>query len=628
MIPESGRGGLTAPQAAHEAAEHMSDFDTDVVVVGTGPMGATAALALATYGVRVHAVSRWNWVANTPRAHITNQRAVEVLRDLGVQEEAEKHATPWELMGEILFATSLAGEEVARLRAWGTGDERQSDYLAGSPCPMMDIPQPYLEPILVANAAARGASFAFNTEYLSFEQDDEGVTVHLEDRLSGRRSSLRAKYLVGGDGARSAIVEQLGLPLEGQLARAATAYVLFRADLSRYAEHRPSMLYWLLTPTATFGEIGMGLLRAIRPWHTWIAGWGFDMAGGEPDFAEEAVTDKIRTFIGDPDVEIDIEGASTWYVNQAYATRLSAGRVFCGGDAVHRHPPSNGLGSNTSIQDAYNLAWKLAYVVHGHADPSLLDSYSLERAPVGQQVVARANRSRIEFAPLNECFRTAGEADPVAAGLARLRDPGPEGVAIREALAEAVRLKHYEFNAHGVELNQRYASGAVLPDTTAGEETWERDPELYLQATTRPGARIPHAWLVDEHGHRVSTLDLVGKGRFTLVVGLSGQAWVRAARRLDLPFLRTVVVGAKGSEDPYCAWARVRETHEAGALLVRPDGFVAWRQSAAVWSEDDATAQLGAALSAVLGRPDLSASRPARSPACQGTGSRWDPVRP
>ena len=126
----------------------MTDLDTDVLVVGTGPTGSAAALALATYGVRVHTVTRWNWLANTPRAHITNQRAVEVLRDLGVEDEAAKYATPWELMGDTLFATSLAGDEIARLRTWGTGDERIGDYLQGSPCPLLDIPQPYLEPVL------------------------------------------------------------------------------------------------------------------------------------------------------------------------------------------------------------------------------------------------------------------------------------------------------------------------------------------------------------------------------------------------------------------------------------------------------------------------------------------------
>jgi len=578
----------------------VTDYDTDVLIVGAGPTGATAALALATYGVRTCAVSRWNWVANTPRAHITNQRTLEVLRDLGVEAEATRHGTPWELIGDMVFATSLGGEEIARLRSWGTGDDRIGDYIAGSPCPLLDIPQPYLEPVLVNNAAARGARFAFNTEYLRHTQDDTGVTVHLREVATDREYTMRARYLIGADGGRSQIVEELNLPMEGHLARAGNAYVLFHADLTRHVAHRPSILNWIMTPSAGFGEIGMGLLRAIRPWHTWIAGWGFDMAAGEPDFSPEGVTAKVRTLVGDPDLEIDIETTSVWHINQAHATRYSQGRVFCGGDAVHRHPPSNGLGSNTSIQDAFNLAWKLAYVIRGDAGEELLESYSDERAPVGEQVVTRANQSRKEYAPLHDCFRGGGEADPVAGGLAKLRDPGPDGVAVREALVAAVELKNYEYNAHGVELNQRYTSTAVVPDATTAPEVFARDPELYLAATTRPGAKLPHIWLVDDHGHRVSTLDVTGKGGFSLVTGLAGQAWARAVDTLELPFLRAVVVGAKGTEDPYCSWARIREIDEAGAVLVRPDGYIAWRQPTATTDDKDALAQLKGALSAVL----------------------------
>lgn len=580
----------------------MTDFETDVLVVGSGPTGSAAALALATYGVRVHVVTRSSWLAPTPRAHITNQRTVEVLRDLGVEEEATRYATPWELMGDTPFATSLAGEEIARLRTWGTGADRHGEYVQGSPCPLLDIPQTYLEPVLLGNAAARGATVAFDTEYLGHTQDGTGVTVDLRDRLSGREYRVRARYLVGADGARSRIVAELGLELDGHLARAGTAYVLFRSDLRRYVEHRPSILYWIMTPGTSFGEIGMGILRAVRPWHNWIAGWGYDLSAGEPDLAPDAVTAKIRAMVGVPDLEIDIEATSTWYVNQACATTYSSGRVFCGGDAVHRHPPSSGLGSNTSIQDAFNLAWKLAYVINGYAHESLLDSYSLERVPVGREVVARANQSRLDYAPLNECFRTTGEADPVAAGLAKLRDPGPAGVAVREALAAALELKNYEFNAQGVELNQRYDSAAVIADPDAGEEHWRRDRQLHLQPTTRPGAKLPHCWLVDRNGHRVSTLDLVGKGRFCVVTGLAGGAWVRAVRKLDLPFLDPVVIGAKGSEDPYCQWPRLREVHEAGVLLVRPDGYVAWRHRDAVWDDAEAVGRLENALRRILGR--------------------------
>jgi 2,4-dichlorophenol 6-monooxygenase len=579
------------------------EFDTDVLIVGTGPTGATAALALATYGVRVRVATKWNWLANSPRAHITNQRSLEVLRDLGVQEEATSVGTGWELMGDTLFTTSLAGAEVARLRTWGTGENRIGDYLQGSPCPLLDIPQPYMEPVLVNNAAARGADISFNTEYLSHVQDATGVTSALRDRLTGTEYTVRSRFLVGADGARSNIVEELGLPIEGTMGRAGTIYTLFKADLTRYVAHRPSILHWIMTPGAGYGEIGMGTFRAIRPWTEWIAGWGYDIDGPAPDLRPETVLPRIREMIGDPDIEVEIENVTTWQINQAWATRYSAGRVFCGGDAVHRHPPSSGLGSNTSIQDAFNLAWKLAYVIKGWADVPLLESYSDERVPVGKQVVARANQSRVDYGPINEAFRTVGEADPVAAGLAKLTDPTLVGVEAREALVKAVEWKNTEFNAQGTELNQRYESRAVLPDTDAGEEVWARDKGLYLQATTRPGAKLPHVWLVNETGHKVSTLDVTGSGAFSLITGLAGTAWSAAADKLDLPFLRTLVIGAPSAVDGYHDWHRAREIEEAGAILVRPDGYVAWRHVAAVWDEEEALHQLKHALESVLGKP-------------------------
>ena len=576
------------------------EFETDVLVVGSGPTGSTSALALASAGVRVHVVSKWNWLANTPRAHITNTRAVEVLRDLGLEAEARKHATPWEHMGDTLFTSSLAGPEIARLRTWGTGDERIGDYLQARPCPMLDLPQTFMEPLLLHHAAARGASVAMNTEYLSHVQDDDGVTVALRDRLSQREYAVRARYLVGADGARSKVVEDLGLPLEGHLARAGTQYILFSADLSRYVAHRPSILYWIVTSNAAFGEIGQGLLRAIRPWNQWIAGWGFDMAKGEPQYSDDELKQRIRILIGDDEVPITIDSRMIWYVNQQWATTYSKGRVFCAGDAVHRHPPSSGLGSNTCLQDAFNLAWKLAFVVKGWAGPKLLESYSLERAPVGRQVVARANQSRLDYAPLNACFRDPSAADPVAAGLAQLASPGPEGVARRAALSDALTLKNTEFNALGTETNQRCVSGAVIPDDDGADETWKRDPGLYAQPTTRPGAKIPHAWLVGHDGRRLSTLDVVGKGLCTLVTGVAGTAWVEAAALLEQSCLRTVVIGAPGALDPYYAWHRIREIDEAGALLVRPDGVVAWRCREAVPDVDTAAQRLMQALSQVL----------------------------
>jgi 2,4-dichlorophenol 6-monooxygenase len=577
------------------------DFDTDVLVVGSGPMGATTALALATYGVKVHIVSRANWLADTPRAHITNQRAMEVYRDLGIEPETHRYATPWASMGDSMFTTSLAGEELFRLRSWGTGDARHGDYLQGSPCPLVDLVQPNIEPILFKNAAERGASFSTNTEYLSHVQDETGVTVQLRDRLSGREYALRAKYLVGADGARSQIAEDIGLPIEGHFARAGTLYTIFNADLSRYVGHRPSILHWIVSPDASFGEIGLGLLRAVKPWTQWIAGWGFDIAKGEPDQSDENVRSKIRVLIGDPDIDIEIVRKSVWYVNQAYALHYAKGRVLCGGDAVHRHPPSSGLGLNTCVQDAFNLAWKLAYVIKGHAAPSLLETYSHERAPVGKQIVLRANQSRLDYAPIRKLFSVEDAANPIAAGIARFKDPGEEGVGARAAALDALELKNHEFNAQGVEMNQRYASTAVLSEPGALPETWRRDPALYLQPTTRPGAKIPHVWLVDARGEKVSTLDVVGRGRFSLVTGLAGRVWAEAVAALDLPWLRAVVIGEPAHQDVYCDWARLREIEEAGALLVRPDGYIAWRRGQGAGSAAEARVLLAQVLAEVLG---------------------------
>ncbi|WUD71850.1 FAD-dependent monooxygenase [Streptomyces sp. NBC_00510] len=584
----------------------METVETDVLIVGSGPAGASAALALSTYGVPNIVVTRYDRLADTPRAHITNQRTMEVLRDLGVEQEVVAKATPQHLMGNTVFCTSLAGEELGRLRSWGNDPLVQAAHDLASPSRMCDMPQNWMEPVLVEAAVARGTRLRYGTVYKSFEQDADGVTAVVEDRLRGDEYAIRAKYLIGADGGRSKVAEDAGLPMGGKMGVAGSVNIVFEADLSRYVAHRPSTLYWVLTPGATVGGIGAGLVRCVRPWNEWLIVWGYDVEGAPPDLTEEYALSVVRQLVGDDDIPVTIRSSSAWTVNEMYAETYSHGRVFCAGDATHRHPPSNGLGSNTSIQDAYNLAWKLKLVLDGTAAPSLLDTYTAERAPVGKQIVTRANKSIGETAPVFDALDLLAPQSPeqLIANMESRKDATPAGEKRRAHLREAIDFKRYEFNAHGVELNQRYASAAVVPDGTA-DPGFDRDPELYHQPSSRPGAKLPHAWLTA--GTRtLSTLDLGGGGRFALLTGIGGEAWVAAARaagaELGLDIATAVIGPGREYEDPYGDWARVRGIGDTGALLVRPDLYVAFRRADAAADDAEARAVLGSALRRILGR--------------------------
>jgi 2,4-dichlorophenol 6-monooxygenase len=580
---------------------------TDVLVIGTGPAGATAALALATLGVDHLVVTKYAWTANTPRAHITNQRTVEIFRDLGIEADITANGTPQHLMGDTVFCTSLSGDEIGRVRTWGTHPARQADYTLASPSAHCDLPQTLLEPILVGHAAARGSRIRFDTEYLSLEQHADWVVVRVRDRVSGTRYDIVASYVIGADGGRSQLAADVGLPFEGQMDVAGSMNIVFHADLSAKVAHRPSVLYWVLQPGSDIGGIGMGLVRMVRPWDEWLIVWGYDINEPAPQLDDAAAIQIVHNLIGDETVPVTIRSTSLWGNNKMYATRYRAGRVFCMGDAVHRHPPSNGLGSNTSVQDAFNLAWKLAFVLRGDAGTGLLDSYDAERAPIGKQIVLRANKSIEEFGPIFAALGFADTTDPdVMNERMRARaDDTPQAARQRDELRRALELKDYEFNAHGVELGQRYRSGAVVPDGTP-EPAFTRDSELYYHPTTWPGARLPHCWLGDG-GHKVSTHDLVGQGRFSLLTGISGQRWSAAAQsvadRLGIEIAAFVIGPGRRYTDLYEDWARQREVTESGCVLVRPDAHVAWR--AATLPADPAQALEGA-LRAVLDRSDRS----------------------
>ena len=258
--------------------------------------------------------------------------------------------------------------------------------------------------------------------------------------------------------------------------------------------------------------------------------------------------------------------------------------------------------------DMFAAVWGSTLVVDGKADPSLLETYDGERAPIGKQIVRRANKSIQEFGAIFDALGLGEARDPerMRESMQALKQDTPAAAEQRQKLREAMELKNYEFNAHGVEMGQFYESTAVVSDGSSRPEPG-RDPELYFQPSTVPGARLPHVWVGASSRvgstRKLSTLDLAPYDRFTLITGIAGSAWAAAAasvaRELGVPLEAVVIGPGREVTDIYYDWARIREVAEEGALLVRPDKHIGWRSAGL---PDDPVAALRSAMASLLSR--------------------------
>ncbi|TQS33094.1 hypothetical protein Golomagni_06573, partial [Golovinomyces magnicellulatus] len=408
----------------------------------------------------------------------------------------------------------------------------------------------------------------------------------------------------GADGARSMVLDACSIGIIGRHVN--TAFnVHIRADLRKYIAHRPGSLNWVLNTEAP-GWSAVGNFRMVHPWDEFVV----SLHPATKDLKHWTLThddimQRLRQMIGDETVPIEIISHFHWTINDQVAETWQKGRVLCIGDATHRHPPINGLGSNTCISDAFNLSWKLAYVIKGLASPSLLDSLTAERKPVGDAVVRRANDGMEAHRRLWAVLGLTAEARQETEDL--LRQNSSEGRAKRQALQDALLATEDEVQALGIQMNQVYAGisgAAVVTDPDDEAPDFSSVNRLRQQiVSTYPGYHVPHIWVAkDALSSKISTLDLCGNGCFTLLVGIGGAKWIIAAEHVSM-VLGVSINGYSigyGCDymDCYQDWNAVRGVDDGGAVLVRPDHFVAWRSKS---MQENASDRLTQVLRQMLG---------------------------
>ncbi|ASU84038.1 hypothetical protein CDO52_15685 [Nocardiopsis gilva YIM 90087] len=526
----------------------MSHERTQVVIVGGSLVGLCIALFLRRYGVEVVLAERHPGTSIHPRTPGYNARTMELFRAAGV-EHAVRAADPWQLTDSgLLWAESLTSPEYHWLHPPNArrAEEGFSDV---GPCDDMVLSQDRLEPVLRENAERLGADLRFGTELTSFTRQADGVTAILTDRATGTRSTVLADYLVAADGANSSVRTRLGIGRTGLGVLEDVVSIMVRADLGEALRDKRFVICQVDNPQFS------GMVRVTGDMLSLYVPYRSDRGESADQFTSERCVELARAAAGLPDLAVEPLGVQAWQASAAVAERFSDGRVFLAGDAAHVMPPAGAYGANTGIQDAANLAWKLGYVLGGWADAALLGTYETERRPVAELTVDQA------LATGREWFGA---------------DVPPEVGEIE--LIDEVTLK----------FGYRYpADGAPGP----AHEPFE-DPR---SPTGRPGTRAPHLWL-DIDGKRLATADLWASG-FVLLTGDDGVAWVEAAgtiaRRDGVPLTAYRVGGGDGvpSEAPPLRdregrWPSRFGTTGSGAVLIRPDGFIAWRASAATGSHD------------------------------------------
>jgi 2-polyprenyl-6-methoxyphenol hydroxylase-like FAD-dependent oxidoreductase len=544
---------MSGTRSAHE--------EVPVLIVGGSLVGLSMAMFLSWHGVESLTVEHHSGTAIHPRAAQFSQRTMEIFRELGLEDIIrEKSYAQFTQDGAIMAVESLAGKELE----WYIRNLNEA-IRDISPTIRLFLTQNVLEPILRAKAEELGARLSFNTDMTELRPDGDGATAIIRPRDGGAERTIRARYVVAADGNRSPIRDQLGIAMRGHGVMSNSVTIYFRANCGPLLRDRAlSVIY-------VYNESLRGFFRLEKSGESGflVVNTAGDTSRPEAANVAEGITEErcvelVRAAIGVPDMAIGIQNVAPWRAVAETAETFRAGNIFLAGDAAHVMPPNGGFGGNTGIQDAHNLAWKLALVLGGNAGPGLLDSYDAERRPAAGRTVEQAySRYVLRTAPY---LGTDGMQPPI--------------------------------DDLNIELGYRYASSAVIGEPADDPGGHEHPRESH----GRPGTRAPHLWL-DRAGQQVSTHDLFGR-RFVLLTGgdKASEGWRNAAREAQAKFGVEIDVWRIGrgadliESENEGGFPAAFGIGSSGASLVRPDGIVGWR-SGAIGTDAGLVAVMGTILS-------------------------------
>ena len=556
----------------------MSRMDVPFLVVGGGPVGMIEAILLAKQGRECLVVERRSGPQTAPAAHVVSARTFEICRQAGLDMQAIDAACkdPADA-GYVRFVTRLSGEEIGALPFERQGDE----CLRYTPTPLRNLSQHRFEPIL-ADAVGKlpSVDLRYRWQWEQSEQDADGVTSIVRDLDSGDAHEIRSRYVIAADGAGSRVRGSLGIEMQGPPRIQSFLMIHFGANLREMVRDRPGVLYFVMDPEASGAFIAHDIDRE------WVYMHEFDPdQESEEDYDDDRCRDIVLRAIGE-EAPLTILHKGSWHMSSQVADGMRKGRIFLAGDAAHRFPPTGGLGLNSGVQDAHNLAWKLCAVEDGWATASLLDTYAGERLPVARENTRQSLQNAVKMGLLPQALGT--DVDPTSARLAEsLADPDR-----RRAVAAAIEEQGEHIDMLGLQLGFSYAEGALVPEGSAPPLDSARE----YRPSAHPGARLPHAWLEGGEPRR-SSLDWISFDHFSLISFGAHESWTEAVERVGKVPVRQLRVGID-LELPDDAWQTNCGVEPTGALLIRPDQHVAWR--AASLPEQPA-ASLTAALGRIVG---------------------------